>query len=146
MMIIVDHHPCLFSYSLSLHTKAWIPTSFPLIVINFYPLIFTLRSKRKRKPPWQIPQILVDRIPRTPPDKLRGRALEWCRINRGFSETWADYSYAFREYFLPGRYQTHLADRYGDGFKAPAKGGRDFASTIQNRQRSDGHRTVDRKN
>lgn len=73
----------------------------------------------------------LDRLPRTLPDKLRGRALEWCRNTRGNWHNWDDFTHDFRAYFLPRRYQAKLEDEIRRRVQGPREKGKDFVTTIQ---------------
>lgn len=53
-------------------------------------------------------QIERDRLLRTLPELLRGRALEWWRNNRNTWNTWAEFTVKIRQYFLPPQYKKAL--------------------------------------
>lgn len=89
-------------------------------------------------------EIPVDRLARTLPDKLKGRALEWYRNNRNTWQTWVEFTNEFRTFFLPRRYRIKLEDEVRKRLQGVKEKGKEFVTVIQTmyRRLGEGDQTV----
>lgn len=76
-------------------------------------------------------QIPPDRLLIVLPQMFRGITLAWYRNNKGNWSTWAQFTEAFRTYFLPARYFIKLEDDIRRRMQSPKEKAKDFITHIQ---------------
>lgn len=90
--------------------------------------------------------IPLNRLIKTLPELLRGRALAWHRNNRLDFRSWEQFTAGFYAFFVPSRYRKNLQREILERKQKSTESARDFSNSMQTMLRRDGQSPEGRMN